>query len=468
MAKAKTFYVCESCGHESIGWLGRCPSCGDYNSFHAQKEVSAPKAGGKGGSWLETGSDLDEKAQILDLSSLQVQQDPKTSTGISELDRVLGGGLVAGSLMLLGGDPGIGKSTLALAILGNLPSDKVLYVSGEESAAQIGLRSRRLGLGDKQIPLLTSTRLSAIERVIRERQPQLVIIDSIQTVYSEDLPSAPGSLAQVREAGMGFLRMAKSLGTSIILTGHVTKEGAIAGPRVLEHMVDTVLYFEGEKEGVLRILRSVKNRFAATNEIGIFEMTGKGLIPVQEATGLFLDGKPKNVPGSVVSALVEGSRPLLLEIQALTVESNYGSPIRMAQGLDRSRLIMLMAVAGKKTGIDFSALDAYVNVTGGLKVKGTSVDLAVLAALISSVKEQAIAVPALILGEVGLTGEIRGIARMSEALEEAYRAGWTRFILPSSAKDKLSRFEAREGVQVFYVSEVNEAFDLIFSKEGRP
>ncbi|HZK41406.1 MAG TPA: magnesium chelatase domain-containing protein, partial [Clostridia bacterium] len=339
---------------------------------------------------------------------------------------------------------------------------------GEESAAQIGLRSRRLGLGDMQIPLLTSTRLSAIEAVIRERQPQLAIIDSIQTVYSEDLPSAPGSLAQVREAGMGFLRMAKSLGTSIILTGHVTKEGAIAGPRVLEHMVDTVLYFEGEKEGVLRILRSVKNRFAATDEIGIFEMTGKGLIPVQEATGLFLDGKPKNVPGSVVSALVEGSRPLLLEIQALTVESNYVSPIRMAQGLDRSRLIMLMAVAGKKTGIDFSALDAYVNVTGGLKVKGTSVDLAVLAALISSVKEQAIAVPALILGEVGLTGEIRGISRMSEALEEAYRAGWTRFIVPASAKGKLSRLEAREGVQVFYVSEVNEAFDLIFSKEGRP
>lgn len=468
MAKAKTFYVCEACGYESIGWLGRCPSCQAYNSFFAQKEAASAKAGGRAGSWLQTGERPGGKVELQDLSSLDFRQDLKQSTGISELDRVLGGGLVPGSLVLLGGDPGIGKSTLALALLGNLAHEKVLYVSGEESAAQIAMRSRRLGLEGKKIPLLTTTRLSDIEEVLVQGKPRLAVIDSIQTVYSEDLPSAPGSLAQVREAGMGFLRMAKSLGTTIILTGHVTKEGAIAGPRVLEHMVDTVLYFEGEKEGVLRILRAVKNRFAATDEIGIFEMTGQGLVSVPEATGLFLEGKPKHVPGSVVSALVEGSRPLLLEIQALTVDTHFGSPIRMAQGIDRSRLIMLMAVAGKKTGIDFNSLDAYVNVTGGLKVKGTSVDLAVLAALLSSVKDQPVSNPAIILGEVGLTGEIRSVARMADSLEEAYRAGWTRFIVPASAKDKLRRLEKKEGLQIFYVSELNEACDLIFSKEGRP
>lgn len=468
MAKARVLYVCEECGHETSGWLGRCPACGAWNSFFAQKEAGPTKAGLRAGSWLETKRGQEADAALVDLSSLDPAQELKRPTGIPELDRVLGGGLVSGSLLLLGGDPGIGKSTLALAILGNLAEESVLYISGEESADQIGMRSRRLGLGDRKIPLLTTTKLSSIERALVDGRPSVAVVDSIQTVYSEDLAAAPGTVSQVREAGMGFLRLAKSLGITLILTGHVTKDGAIAGPRILEHMVDTVLYFEGEKDGWLRVLRAYKNRFASTDEIGIFEMTEKGLHSVGQATGLFLDGKPKNVPGSVVSAVLEGTRPLLLEIQALTVKSNYGSPIRMAQGIDRSRLVMLMAVAEKKTGIDLSLLDAYVNVTGGLRVKETSVDLAVLAALLSSVRDEPVSADAVVLGEVGLTGEIRAVARMADSIEEAYRAGWKRFIVPASAKDKLRRFEAEAGLSLYYVSELNEAFDLIFSKEARP
>lgn len=273
-------------------------------------------------------------------------------------------------------------------------------------------------------------------------------------------------MSQVREVGMGFLRLSKNYGITIIMTGHVTKDGAIAGPRVLEHMVDTVLYFEGDKESSLRILRAVKNRFSSTEEIGIFEMTEKGLISVGQATSLFLDGKPGHVPGSIVSAVLEGTRPLLLELQALTVKANYGTPIRMAQGIDRSRLIMLLAVAEKKTKIDLSALDAYINVTGGLRVRGTSTDLAILAALLSSVRDEPVSLDAVVIGEVGLTGEIRTVPRITDYLEEAYRAGWTRFVVPASARAKLKRFEQKSNTRVYYVSELNEAYDLLFSKKG--
>ena len=462
MAKKKILYVCEECGHETSGWLGKCPSCGAWNSFFAMKEAVA-KAADKSGSWLQPQAGENE---LIDLSGIQTKEEVKQSSSIAELDRVLGGGLVRGSLVLLGGDPGIGKSTLALQILGNCDFTNLLYVSGEESASQIGLRYERLGFSDKNIPLFTTTRFSAIEEALTLHKPSMAVVDSIQTVYSDELPSAPGSVAQVREAGMGFLRLAKTHDITIILTGHVTKEGAIAGPRVLEHMVDTVLYFEGEKESPLRILRAVKNRFASTGEIGIFEMTEKGLLSVDQATSLFLDGKPKNVSGSVVSAVLEGTRPLLIEIQALTVQSNYGTPIRMAQGIDRSRLVMLMAVAEKKTKIDMSALDAYVNVTGGLRVKGTSVDLAILAALLSSLRDEPVSVDAVVLGEVGLTGEIRSVPRIADSLEEAYRAGRNRFVVPASAKAKLRQFEKKEDVRVYYVSELNEAYDLLFSKES--
>lgn len=466
MAKTRTMYVCGDCGHETSGWLGKCPSCGAWNSFMAVREAGQ-KTGGRTGSWLRPQGTAGVP-ETIDLTATQVRQEVKQATSIPELDRVLGGGLVSGSLVLLGGDPGIGKSTLALQILGHYPSPDVLYISGEESAAQIGLRYKRLDLSDKKIPLLTTTGLAAIEEALTARRPAVAVIDSIQTVYSDELPSAPGSVSQVRESGMGFLRLAKTHGITIILTGHVTKEGAIAGPRVLEHMVDTVLYFEGEKESRLRLLRAVKNRFASTGEIGIFEMTEKGLISVDQATSLFLDGKPKNVAGSVVSAVLEGTRPLLIEIQALTVPSNYGTPIRMAQGIDRSRLVMLMAVAEKKTKIDLSALDAYVNVTGGMRIKGTSADLAILAALLSSVREEPVSVDAVVLGEVGLTGEIRSIPRMADSLEEAYRAGRNRFVVPASAKSRLRGFEKKDDIKVYYVSELNEAYDLLFSKEGRP
>ncbi|HZK28959.1 MAG TPA: DNA repair protein RadA [Clostridia bacterium] len=466
MAKNKTLYVCEECGHETIGILGRCPSCGAWNSFFKAPESTASKAPGRSGSWMSQENTRPEQALVLDLSSVAKEKETQVPTAIPELDRVLGGGLVQGSLVLLGGDPGIGKSTLALEILGNLSTDSILYVSGEESASQISMRCRRLGLQDRKIPLLTTTRLATIEEVMLELRPQMAVIDSIQTVYSDDLQSAPGTVSQIREVGMGFLRLAKTYGITIIMTGHVTKEGVIAGPRVLEHMVDTVLYFEGEKESPLRILRAVKNRFSSTGEIGIFEMTEKGLISVCQATSLFLDGKPKHVPGSVVSAVLEGTRPLLLELQALTVKSNYGTPIRMAQGIDRSRLIMLMAVAEKKTNIDLSALDAYVNVTGGLRIRGTSADLALLAALLSSVRDEPVSLDAVVIGEVGLTGEIRPVPRIADYLEEAYRAGWTRFVVPASSRSNLKRFEQNHDTRVYYVSELNEAYDLLFSQKG--
>ncbi len=465
MAKARKVYVCGECGHETSGWLGRCPSCDAWNSFSAVEEMPVKASGVRAGSWLP-GTPEGERAEVIDLSEVEVEETRKIPTNIPELDRVLGGGVVPGSLILLGGDPGIGKSTLALEILGRIPEEEILYVSGEESETQIRMRSERLALGDKAIPLLTTTNFSTIEKILLERRPTIAVIDSIQTVYSDDLSTAPGSVSQVREAGMGLLRIAKSYGITILMTGHVTKEGSIAGPRVLEHMVDTVLYFEGEKDSSLRILRSVKNRFYATDEIGIFEMTEKGLVSVDQATSLFLNGKPRNAAGSVVTAILEGSRPLLLELQALTVASNYGSPIRMAQGIDRSRLIMLMAVAEKKTNLDFSSMDAYINVTGGMRIRGTSADLAILAALLSSVRDEPLGLEAIVIGEVGLTGEVRSVSRIAVYLEEAYRAGWTRFVVPASARSRLRRFEKERGARVYYVSELNEAFDLLFSKDS--
>ena len=465
MAKTRKIYVCSECGHETSGWLGRCPTCEAWNSFSVVHETLAKAPSVRAGSWLP-GAGEGERDEVIDLSKVEAEEARKIPTNISELDRVLGGGLVLGSLILLGGDPGIGKSTLALEILGRIPAEEILYVSGEESETQIRMRCDRLELSDKAIPLLTTTNFSTIERVLLERRPSVAVIDSIQTVYSDDLTTAPGSVSQVREAGMGLLRIAKSCGITILMTGHVTKEGAIAGPRVLEHMVDTVLYFEGERDSSLRILRSVKNRFYATDEIGIFEMTEKGLVSVDQATSLFIDGKPRNVAGSVVTAILEGSRPLLLELQALTVSSNYGSPIRMAQGIDRSRLIMLMAVAEKKTNLDFSSLDAYINVTGGMKIRGTSADLAILAALLSSVRDEPLGLECIVVGEVGLTGEVRSVSRIADYLEEAYRAGWTRFVVPASARTRLRRFEKERDVRVYYVRELNEAFDLLFSKES--
>lgn len=459
MAKQKTVFVCESCGHETSGWLGKCPACGAWNSFVEMKTTPSKPSGDRAGRWLP-----ETAPSVVDLSSVEAERATYVPTGISELDRVLGGGLVPGSLVLLGGDPGIGKSTLALEILGHLPAASTLYVSGEESAEQIAMRAKRLGLGDHGIPLLTTTRVESIEAALRERRPSTVVIDSIQTMYVDGVTSAPGSVTQVREVGMALLRFAKQDGITILVTGHVTKEGAIAGPRVLEHMVDTVLYFEGDKAGAYRILRSVKNRFFSTDEIGIFEMTERGLLSVEATTGLFLDGKPRHVAGATVTAILEGTRPLLLEIQALTVRSNYGTPMRMAQGIDRSRLIMLMAVTEKKTSIDLSALDAYVNVTGGLRIMGTSADLAILAALVSSVREQPLAFDAVVLGEVGLTGEIRSVPRIADYVEEAARVGWKRFVVPASARGKLKRFEAAHDVRVYYVSELNEAFDLLFAK----
>ncbi len=470
MAKGKVVYICGECGHETSGWLGRCPACGAWNSFSKSIEKAENKSPvpGRRGSWLPEGTDQSDQAAVKDLSKIRTTETIRESTGIHELDRVLGGGLVQGSLTLLGGQPGIGKSTLALQILDAFPADEVLYVSGEESAEQLRMRAVRLDMEQKRIPLLTATSFQLVEKTLLERRPRVTVIDSIQTVYSDDLPSAPGSVAQVREAGMGFLRLAKSTGISIIMTGHITKEGALAGPRILEHMVDTVLYFEGEKDSSLRLLRAVKNRFFATDEVGLFEMTEEGLISIRQAAGLFLSSMPEHVPGSAVTAILEGSRPILIEVQALTVASGYGTPIRMTQGIDRARLITLLAVAEKKTKIDMSALDIYVNVTGGMRVSGTSSDLAILAAIISSVRDEPLHLDAVILGEVGLTGEIRSVPRIADHLAEAVRAGWKRFVVPASAQSRLKRFEEEEkNIRVYYVSELSESMDLLFSVDSQ-
>ncbi|NLC41141.1 MAG: DNA repair protein RadA, partial [Clostridiaceae bacterium] len=396
---------------------------------------------------------------------LEVDLQDRLLTGIYELDQVLGQGFVRGSLVLLGGDPGIGKSTLALQALGSFPEDETLYISGEESAEQIRLRAERLGLSEKAIRLLTVTDFSVIEESLRTLQPRLAVIDSIQTVYSSELSAAPGSLSQIREVTMGLLRIAKALGITLILTGHVTKEGTVAGPRVLEHMVDVVLYFEGEKDTSVRLLRAVKNRFGATDELGVFEMTDKGLISISETSALLSSGRPRHTAGSVVTSTMEGSRPLLLEIQALTVASPYGTPTRMTQGIDRSRLSLLLAVMAKSIRVDLSQFDTYVNVTGGIRIVETAADLAIMSAILSTFREEPLHLNAIVLGEVGLTGEVRPVSQMAKRIEAGSRSGWQNFVLPAAGREQMKRYEntQKNDLKLFYVSNVQEAFDLLFS-----
>ena len=425
MGKSKTIFFCKECGYESAKWLGQCPGCRQWDTF--TEELAAPKAR-KGGGVGSRNADSEPQP----LSKVAVTEDTRILTGITELDRVLGGGIVVGGLVLVGGDPGIGKSTLLLQMCQQLVADKreVLYISGEESLKQIKMRAERLGNFENELYLLSETNLDVIEGAVMKYKPQIVIIDSIQTMFKEDISSAPGSVSQVREVTSTLLRIAKQQAITIFIVGHVTKEGVVAGPRVLEHMVDTVLYFEGESSASYRILRAVKNRFGSTNEIGVFEMRGNGLSEVANPSAYMLKGRPENAAGSVVSCSMEGTRPILVEVQALICRTNFNLPRRTAAGADYNRLNLLMAVIEKRLGISMSDCDAYINVAGGIRINEPALDLALVAAIISSYRNQPFDSSVILFGEVGLTGEVRAVSMIEQRVAEAVKMGCEICILP--------------------------------------
>lgn len=459
MAKKKTIFTCNICGHETSGWLGRCPGCGSWNSL-TESVISGPGSEGRHRNWF--GGEAVSKPEVVSLAEIDISPDQRISSGLRELDRVLGGGFVAGSLVLLGGDPGIGKSTLLLQVLGQLGGrQKTLYISGEESARQVRMRADRLGVDTSSISLLTATEFTAVSRVLEETKPGLAVVDSIQTMYLDDLAAAPGSVSQVREVTAGLLRIAKTNDITIVLVGHVTKDGAIAGPRVLEHIVDTVLYFEGERQQNYRILRAVKNRFGATDEIGLFEMSDLGLKGIENASQAFISGRPFQAPGSVVTACMEGTRPLLVEIQALMNESRYGTPQRMVQGADKNRVGMLLAILDKHFHFGLG-MDAYINVIGGIRLTEPAADLAIVSAIISSYNDRPIRGSCLIFGETGLSGEIRGVSQAQQRISEAARLGFDSIILPAGCRSALNYSKTPESCDLLFVDRISEVVDLLF------
>ncbi len=454
MAKGTAFF-CQSCGYESSKWMGQCPGCKEWNTFVEETVVTkAGKSKGKRSTIAVQSSTMSR------LSAVKTADKDRIKTNIEELDRVLGGGIVEGSLVLVGGDPGIGKSTLLLQMCRNLSSDhrKILYISGEESMQQIKIRADRLGEFKEDMLLLCETNLATIEEVIQKEKPQIVVIDSIQTMYREEVSSAPGSVSQVRESTAAFMQLAKGLAITIFLVGHVTKEGVVAGPRILEHMVDTVLYFEGDRYAAYRVLRAVKNRFGSTNEIGVFEMRENGLNQVSNPSEYMLEGKPKGASGSVVACSMEGSRPILMEIQALVCQSSFGIPRRTANGCDLNRVNLLMAVLEKRLGMHLSGCDAYVNVTGGLRMNEPAMDLAIVMALVSSYKEKPLEEGVMVFGEIGLSGEVRAVSMSSQRVTEAAKLGFGKCILP---KVCLKNIDVPEGMQCVGVETVYDAVRLL-------
>ena len=452
MAKKETLFVCQSCGYQSGKWLGKCPECGEWNSLVEEKFQPARK--GRNGFQLRDVS-------AVPFTEIESQDDVRVPSGVTEFDRVLGGGIVPGTLVLIGGDPGIGKSTLLLQVADKLSAagSVVLYVSGEESERQIKLRGERLAVEAKNVYLLPETNLENIIDEIERVKPGAIIVDSIQTVFSSALDSAPGSVSQVREVAHQFLLLAKNRGLPIFLIGHITKEGSIAGPKVLEHMVDTVLYFEGERHHNHRIVRAVKNRFGAANEVGIFEMTGAGLKPVANPSQMFLQERPQNVAGSIVTACMEGTRPLLVEIQALVSSTQYGTGRRMTQGLDQNRVALLIAMLEKRAGLQLTGDDVFVNIAGGLEVDEPAADLGVVTAIVSSFKNMTVDPHTAVFGEVGLTGEVRGAMQASVRAREAQALGFKKIVMPASNVPGLERLL---GVRVVGVRSVEDALDEIF------
>ena len=452
MAKVKkSVFFCQNCGHEESKWLGQCPVCRQWNTFVEEKVAPSP-AGSQ--------TKRRQEAEAVPLSSVRTDSDERTQTGIGELDRVLGGGIVPGSLVLVGGDPGIGKSTLLLQVCQTLAArhEKILYISGEESLRQIRLRADRMGAFTDELLLLCETNIEAIRGAIEKQRPALAVIDSIQTMYSEEVSSAPGSVSQVREATNVFMQIAKGLGISIFIVGHVTKEGTVAGPRVLEHMVDTVLYFEGDRHASYRILRGVKNRFGSTNEIGVFEMRQDGLREVANPSEFMLSGRPENASGSVVACSMEGTRPILLEIQALVCRSSFGMPRRTAAGTDYNRVNLLMAVLEKRLGLPLSNYDAYVNIAGGIRINEPAVDLGIVMALASSYKNRPVPEDMLVFGEVGLSGEVRAVSMPEQRVSEAKKLGFRTCVVPAVSVDAVKNIR---GIQVIGVRSLNEAISLL-------
>ena len=451
MAKGKkSVFFCQNCGHEENKWLGQCPMCKEWNTF-----VEEPVSFSKSASAKQI-----KDAEVVALKHVETDQEERIKTKIEELDRVLGGGIVPGSLLLVGGDPGIGKSTLLLQVCQRLCEDKhqVLYISGEESLKQIKLRANRMGEFTEDLLLLCETNLEIVKNVIQKRKPEVVIIDSIQTMYSEEVASAPGSVSQVRDSTNVFMQLAKGLGISIFIVGHVTKEGTVAGPRVLEHMVDTVLYFEGDRHASYRILRGVKNRFGSTNEIGVFEMRQNGLVEVENPSEFMLNGKPENASGSVVACSMEGTRPILIEIQALVCSSNFGMPRRTAAGTDYNRVNLLMAVLEKRVGIHLSNYDAYVNIAGGIKMNEPAVDLGIVMAVVSSYKNQPIDEKTIVFGEVGLSGEVRAVNMPEQRVVEAKKLGFTTCIMPEVSREVVKNIK---GIKIIGVKTINEALKVL-------
>lgn len=453
MAKAKTTaFFCQNCGYESAKWQGQCPACHEWNTFTEEPVAKI------------TGSAAVKKAAAeirpVRLSEIQTDENQRISSGMEELDRVLGGGIVAGSLMLVGGDPGIGKSTLLLQVCHNLTIDghKVLYVSGEESAQQIKLRAKRIGDFKDDLMLLCETNLELVRSVIEKTKPEIVVIDSIQTMYHETVSAAPGSVSQVREATNVLMQIAKGMGISIFLVGHVTKEGVVAGPRVLEHMVDTVLYFEGDRYASYRILRGVKNRFGSTNEIGVFEMRQSGLREVTNPSEYMLDGKPENASGSIVACSMEGSRPILIEIQALVCHTNLPMPRRTTAGTDFNRVNLLLAVLEKRAGMQMSACDVYVNIAGGIRMTEPAIDLGLILALVSSYKDIAIDEKTIAFGEVGLSGEIRSVNMAQQRVQEAKKLGFETVLMPKVSMKALQKIE---GIQIIGLETVRDAVQYL-------
>ena len=447
----KTIYLCQNCGYESGKWMGQCPGCKEWNTFVEETVSKTERTNAR--------SMREEKSPVT-LSGISLEDESRMNSGMKELDRVLGGGIVRGSLVLVGGDPGIGKSTLLLQVCRNLTDQKrkVLYISGEESLAQIKMRAKRIGEFGESLYLLCETNLEVIRKAIEKMRPEVVVIDSIQTMYQEEISSAPGSVSQVRESTSILMQIAKGMNITIFIVGHVTKEGVVAGPRVLEHMVDTVLYFEGDRHAVYRILRGVKNRFGSTNEIGVFEMRTEGLAEVENPSEFMLNGRPEDASGSVEACSMEGTRPILIEIQALICQSNLGIPRRTAAGTDYNRVNLLMAVLEKRAGLHLSSCDAYINIAGGIKMNEPAIDLGIILAIVSSYKDKVIDEKTIVFGEVGLSGEVRAISMAEQRIMEAKKLGFQRVIYPKVCENERTRIK---GIELVGVSNVREAIRAI-------
>ena len=451
MAKAKiTAFFCKECGYESSKWMGQCPACKEWNTL-VEEPVAKKETASRSKGLLKT------KPVLIDEISLEEKD--RIPTGFKELDRVLGDGIVAGSLVLVGGDPGIGKSTLLLQVCRNLAAsnNKVLYISGEESLKQIKMRAARIGGITGELLFQCETNLENIEETIKEVKPDVVVIDSIQTMFSEAVTAAPGSVSQVRESTNLLMQIGKSMGIAIFIVGHVTKEGVVAGPRVLEHMVDTVLYFEGERNASYRILRGVKNRFGSTNEIGVFEMQESGLAEVENPSEFMLNGRPQGASGAVVACSLEGTRPILLEVQALVTETSFNMPRRTAAGTDYNRVNLLMAVLEKRCHYQMGHMDAYINIAGGMKMNEPAIDLAIVMALVSSYKDRPLDSKTIVFGEVGLSGEVRAVSMAEQRVNEAVKLGFETCILPQVCLDKIKK---KGKINLLGVSSVREAMEL--------